>query len=78
MFGLVSAGQIFLKGDDSSTSRFEEAGCRPFVYVKNGKETTMSYWSIPDEALDDSEFLKSWADMAYEAALRSRKPRRRS
>ena len=29
----------------------------------------MSYWSMPDAALDDSDVLKVWAELAFEAAL---------
>jgi DNA transformation protein len=75
MFGLVSDKEIFLKSDELTMSRFEEAGCRPFIYSKDGKEVAMSYWSVPEEALDDGEFLKVWVDLAYQAALRSRKPK---
>jgi DNA transformation protein and related proteins len=75
MFGLVSDGEIFLKCDNDTSTRFREAGCRPFVYSRRGKSVDMSYWSLPDEALDDSELLKAWADLAYQAALKAKKAR---
>jgi DNA transformation protein len=83
MFGLVSDGEIFLKCDADVESRFRAAGCRPFVYSRDGRSTTMSYWSLPSEALDDGDALKVWADLAYQAALRkpmtkSKKPKRKS
>ena len=31
----------------------------------------MSYWSLPEAALDDPDALKEWAELAYQAALRS-------
>ena len=74
MFGLVSARDLYLKCDETTSERFEEAGCHPFVYEKDGKTVEMSYWSVPEEALDDGELLKRWADLAYQAALRTRKP----
>jgi DNA transformation protein len=74
MFALVSDSEIFLKCDEASESRFREAGCRPFVYEKNGKPVQMSYWSLPDQALDDRDFLKVWAELALDAAMRARKP----
>ncbi len=37
MFGLVSAGELYLKADDLTAPRFRSAGCRPFTYDKNGK-----------------------------------------
>jgi DNA transformation protein len=77
MFALVAGEDVYLKADDATRARFREAGCRCFVYEKDGKTVEMSYWSIPDEAMDDPELLKSWADLAWTAALRSKKPRRR-
>jgi DNA transformation protein len=76
MFALVSDGDIYLKCDGATSERFREAGCRPFVYSKDGKSMTMSYWSVPEQALDDGELLKVWADLAYRAALRAKKPRK--
>ena len=78
MFGLVSAGDVFLKCDEATSERFREAGCRPFVYEKNGKPVEMSFWTIPDEALDDAELLKRWADLAYQVALKIKKAPRKS
>jgi DNA transformation protein len=77
MFALVSGADVYLKSDDTTSEQFRAAGCRPFIYAKDGKEIAMSYWSVPDEALDDGELLKTWADLAYETALRNKKPKRR-
>lgn len=72
MFALVSGDDIYLKSDSDSLHRFMTAGSRPFSFEKQGKRTETSYWSLPDPALDDGDLLKSWADLAYEAALRAR------
>jgi DNA transformation protein len=77
MFGLASDGGIFLKADAETQGRFRAAGSRPFVYAKGGKEITMSYWSMPEEALDDSDELRGWAELAFEAALRAPKTRKK-
>ena len=37
----------------------------------------MSYWSMPDAALDDSEELKIWAELAFAAALDAKTSARR-
>jgi DNA transformation protein and related proteins len=75
MFALVADNEVFLKADDVASERFREAGCRPFAYAKDGKPVDMSYWSVPDAALDDPDALKTWAELAFEAAVRSRKAR---
>jgi DNA transformation protein len=69
MFGLVSDERIFLKSDDETRGRFQAAGSRAFTFRKNGSPVETSYWSLPDEALDDPDSLKVWADLAYQAAL---------
>jgi DNA transformation protein len=77
MFGLVAGDDVYLKADDETRERFREAGCRCFVYEKDGKTVEMSYWSVPDEAMDDPELLRRWADLACGAALRAKRPKRR-
>ncbi len=74
IFGLVIDGVIYLKCDAEIEPLFRAAGSRPFVYDKQGKAITVAYWSLPSEALDDSDALKLWADRAFEAALRGAKP----
>jgi DNA transformation protein and related proteins len=70
MFGLVSDGDIYLKCDPTIAPMFERAGCRPFAYKKGAGSVTMSYWSLPEQALDDPDALKEWADVAFASAMR--------
>jgi len=85
MFALVADGQIYLKADAETKPRFAAARCRPFLYNKGAKIVETSYWTAPEESLDDPAALKLWADLAFAAALRAsharaapRRPRRRS
>jgi DNA transformation protein len=71
----TSDGGIFLKCDAEIEARFRAAGSSPFIYGRDTRKVTMSYWSLPNEALDDSDALKEWAELAYQAALR--KPEKR-
>ena len=73
MIGLVADGLLYLKADEQSVPLFEDAGSRPFVYQGRNKPVRMSYWSVPDEAMDDPDAMRKWADCAYSAALRSKK-----
>jgi DNA transformation protein len=72
MFGLVADGDIFLKADAATADRFRDAGCRPFAYRKGKEFVSMSYWSLPDAALDDPDLLKEWAELAFASAVRSK------
>ena len=70
MFGLVFDGRLFLKVDDLSKSQFVAAGCGPFVYEGHDKPIEMSYWTVPEAALESSEDMAPWARRAMAAALR--------
>ncbi len=78
IFGLLrSDGDIYLKCDDETVEAFRAAGSHAFAYSKDGRSFTLSYWSLPSEALDDADALKLWAERAFEAALRSAKPQKK-
>ena len=75
----TSDGGIYLKCDAEIEDRFRAAGSGPFTYGRDERKITMSYWSLPNEALDDSDALKVWAELAYQAALRKpEKPAKRA
>jgi DNA transformation protein and related proteins len=69
--GLEVDGSLYLKTDDATRQRFADAGGAPFVYEGKGKPITMSYWTAPDEAMDSPEAMRPWAQLAFQAALRS-------
>jgi DNA transformation protein len=70
MIGLVDDGQLFLKVDELTKPKFRAAGCAPFVYEGMGTRVEMSYWSVPDDALESFERMAPWARLAQAAALR--------
>jgi DNA transformation protein and related proteins len=78
MFALEIADELFLKVDDGTMPAFRTAGSRPFVYERDGRATEMSYWRLPDGALDDPDEAERWGRLALEAARRAaiRKPQR--
>jgi DNA transformation protein len=69
---LIADERLYLKADDESRSAFEAAGCAPFTYDAKGKQMTMNYWSVPDEAMESPALFQPWARRALEAGLRSR------
>lgn len=73
MFALVAGGELFLKVDNETLETFRGLGSRPFVYTsRDGRTTTMSYWLIPESALDDLDEAADLARLAFGAALRAR------
>ena len=77
MFALEAGGELYLKADDGTRGAFEAAGSRPFAYEKDGRRVAMSYWRLPDGALDDPAEAARWARLALDAARRAAKPGRR-
>ena len=78
MFGLVVDDVIYLKTDEQTAARFEQAGCGPFTYeTKRGERALKSYRRMPDRLYDEPEELADWAKAALEAARRAAAPRQR-
>ena len=63
--------ELLLKADLISAPDFEEAGSAQWTYDGKSKPIKMPYWSVPDEALDDTDVFAIWARKAKEAALRA-------
>lgn len=70
-FALEADGEIFLKVDAITKPLFEAAGSTPFVYEGKSKPVTVSYWRLPEEALEDEDALRRWASLALESARRA-------
>jgi DNA transformation protein len=85
MVALIAFGCLYLKVDDATRPRFEAAGGVPFVYDGKGKPITMSYWTVPAEAMESPAEMLPWARLAKQAALaasqakspKAKKPARR-
>jgi DNA transformation protein len=63
-------GRLFLKVDDATRADFAGAGCAPFVYEGPDGPLEMSYWSVPESALDSAEDMAPWLQRAMGAAGR--------
>ena len=67
---IVVGDQLYLKVDALTQPRFEQAGSQPFIYQSKGKSAAMSYWSVPEDALESPQFMQPWAELALQAAQR--------
>lgn len=73
MFALEGGGELYLKADDESAAHLRELGSRPFSYrTKDGRTTIMSFWLMPESALDDPDEAADLARTALGAALRAK------
>jgi DNA transformation protein len=69
---LIFEERLYLKADDATRARFEQAGCQPFVYEGgDGKSVSMNYYTAPDEAMESPALMRPWARLAMEAGLRA-------
>ena len=64
--------KLWLKGDDSTRSQYEAAGCKIFTYPMKGVPRSMNYFTSPEEAMDSPDAMRPWAALALDCALRAR------
>jgi DNA transformation protein len=78
-FALMMDDRLYFKVDDRSRRDFEAEGMEPFVPFEN-RETSLSYFEVPERVLQNRAVLKAWAGKALAAARdrRARGPRKRS
>ncbi len=69
---LIAFDRLYLKVDATTQPPFAAAGCEPFVYDGKGKPITMSYWTVPADAMESPALMRPWALLAMQAALRAR------
>lgn len=72
LLGFVLDEQIFLRTDAETKPRFEEEGCRPFTFQKQGETIVTAYFTIPDRLYDEPDEFAGWAKRAIEAARNSK------
>jgi TfoX/Sxy family transcriptional regulator of competence genes len=78
--GFVMKDTLYLRVDDTTRPRFEDAGTGPFAYTSGLREVTVTaYYELPQSVADDHEELLRWAADACRAARRptDRRGRRR-
>jgi DNA transformation protein len=70
LVGVAMEEALYLKVDRETRLHFEAAGCEPYVYLGQAQPITMSYWSVPDEAMESAQAMRPWAELARAAARR--------
>jgi DNA transformation protein len=76
MFALISRDALYFKVDGRSRPDFEAAGSKPFIYSRDGKGVSLSYFEAPPELFDEPDEMVRWAQKALDAAIaaKTRKP----
>ncbi len=78
-FGIVAFDRLWFKVDDSNRGDYQACGMvalNPFP----DRPTTMSYFEVPPDLLDDSEELRVWAmrSVAIARTTKQKSPRKQS
>ena len=73
MFAIVMDQRLYLKTDELNRPEFEALGLTPFTFAMKGKDVALSYWAAPDAIFDAPEEAVTWAQSAWDAALRGHK-----
>ncbi|MCJ8322624.1 MAG: TfoX/Sxy family protein [Rhizobiales bacterium] len=74
-FGLIFEDELYLKADAVNRDKFEQAGGEQFTYQKADNTIFVSFWTVPEGIIEDKEELAAWANDAFDAALRAKKPK---
>ena len=82
MFALIDDDVIYLKVDEALKQELAGEGSRAWIYTaakgpRAGIPEQTSYWSLPEDALDDPEAACAWGRRALAAAVASRAPKPR-
>lgn len=71
MIGIVADDVLMLRADDENRPDYEARGIGPFQPYPEKGMSTMPYFSVPDDVLEDQDELVRWAERSREAALRA-------
>lgn len=77
MFGLIADGSLYLKADEQSRQYFEEQNLMQFSYYKKDREFKLSYYLAPESFFEDNDETQYWAALAFDAALRAPKKKKK-
>ena len=66
---LILRSEVFMKVDESNIDDYKLASSKPFTYYKNGKEVSLSNWSIPGDVLEDKDVFVDWVFKSYQVAV---------
>ena len=81
-FGLIASDVLYFKVDDSTRKEYERAGSGAFSPYGEAS-TSMGYYEVPVDVLEDVDKLRQWAREAVAVAVKKgavkkkvRKPRK--
>ena len=74
IFAIIANERLYFKVNDSNRSDYEQYGSGPFVYSQGKhKSTTMSYWELPVDIMEDRQQVAEWVHKSYQVSINSKK-----
>lgn len=70
---LIAYDELYFKVDESNKPQYKKFDSEPFLYETKGKKSTMSYWKVPIEILEDEKRIGVWLNQSYEISLKKKK-----
>ncbi len=68
-FAFIMGQSLYMRVDDETRPRFEDAGMEPFSYAtKKRRVMVRSFYAIPEGLYDDADEFHDWARAALAAA----------
>lgn len=68
IFAIIISDTLYFKANETTIPFFEEHGCSPFTYEKNGKKYAMKYYAVPGDLLENREKLEEFFEVASSVA----------
>ena len=69
-FSILHKGKLYFKVDESTIGEYRKRKMKPFR--PNPKQTLTSYYQVPVEILEDSEWICGWAVKAIQCQRRKK------
>src|SRR6266481_4755290 len=76
-FGILIQGRLYFKTNEQTRRAYLERGMGPFVYEKAQRPTTLNYFEVPPDILENRESLLGWAQLAVTVAAGSARKSRK-
>lgn len=67
-FAIVEKEELYLKGSKEIMNWYLDNGGKQFTYTKEGKDTHLYYFKVPDRVLEERSAFGEWMDMALTVA----------
>ena len=75
---IITGDKLYFKADTQTQAAFEARGLPRFGYSARGKSVQLMYYEAPAEVFDEAQAMRDWGRLALTAAVRARKPARKS